>query len=121
MSCGIFEIREIRAQVLPEPVNYLGAGFDLYNFASWQFMFVHFCLVWLHPGIFAILQNLLLLVDDVVVRDATNVHLVCACTIRMQDDLSALQELVGDRLPISPTDGSWSWYSFVCVLGFQPE
>ena len=54
--------------MLPKPVNDLCSGLDLYTFATWEFVFIHFGVVPLHPDVLATLQDLLLLVDDIVVR-----------------------------------------------------
>ena len=59
---------EIRPQTLPKPVTDLCSGLNLYTFATWEFVFIHFGVVRLHPDILATLQDLLLLVDDIVVR-----------------------------------------------------
>ena len=61
-------VLEIRPQMLPKPVNDLCSGLDLYTFATWEFVFLHFGVVQLHPDVLATLQDLLLLVDDIVVR-----------------------------------------------------
>ena len=88
------------AQVAPEAVNDLCAGFHGHTLATGKLVFPNLCVVGFHPHLLALDQHLSLLVRHIVVQDTWQLHLVGLDAVRMQDDILTSQGLVSHGWPV---------------------
>ena len=90
---------QVGAQMLPEAVNDLSATLDLDLFAGWKYVSAHLGVVRLLPHRFPVDSHPFFLVDDGVMDNPLDLHLVRPGAITVKYDIASFQMLLCNWLP----------------------
>ena len=113
-STNVRPFRQTFLNKFPAAVNVLGATFHLHGLSPRQLVDFHLNKIWLGPFPFPMLFDTLFLVDNRIMKNARELHLVRLGRVSVENHRAVGQPFLAQRPPILFCDGAGAWRPGSC-------